>query len=220
MKHSTLATILTLGLAATGCVTEITASSMAYLGPHGSEVVVDRPAAAGALAITRLFTERGFGLVDQHAAAPGNQIILAFKGNRGAVTGGDKHGVYSSEIGSVFYVWVTPIDDTRSTVIMMGKPTIDGVEPCTDDGPTGPRLPCSKVLASYGQATQMSGYNEAEVVHGVFAELALEGHVVGAVPPSAPEVRNACRHDIFDQARAAKDDESRLEVLKALPTCG
>ncbi len=205
---------------AAGCVPEAIppGSSQHYLYDRDAHVTVSESVDASALELTHLFTERGYGLVDQHLAGPRGAMLMELKGNRVAVTEGGKHWTVSAEVGSVFYVWLTPVaGGTR--IEALGKPTIDNLVPCTE----GPDLPCDQIDVGRLQMVQMSGHDEAEVIHGVFAELTLLGRVVPAPPTDAEVVatRNAClvrRHQIFDWALTAKGDE-RVELLGSLPDC-
>jgi hypothetical protein len=223
MMNSTLASVLAIALV--GCLpsTVPIGSSNTYLGPQGSQATIRGTASDSALEITHLYSARGFTLIDQHVTGPNGQIALEYKGNRNAASDRARYNAESGSIASVFYVWVTPAGPDSSNVSMFGKPTIDNQQPCTD----GPSLPCDKVELYPFLAPLMSGADEAEIVHGVFSELALENEIIGAVPPSPEEVHDASVASCLDQRRktvAASlklDHDARIELLQKLPaSCG
>ena len=184
MTKTTIAAVLASLLA--GCMTEAaTMSSRTYLAPEQSGGVTAHDVTDTAREVTRLFEVRGFQLMDQHPNAPNGELVLEYaKSNRAlAATKDDSQVIGSSDVGSVFFVWVTPTD-SGARVAMIGKPTLAGVQPCTKDDV---QLPCQTVSANPTfVSTYMSGKDEADVVHGVLAELSLEGYVTGPVPAGTP----------------------------------
>jgi len=167
MQHSFAAILL---LSTVGACTVPTASSRAVLPPDQSHLAVGEVPLDAAREVTRLFAARGYAMVDQQAL-PDASFALVFKGARGEVTtGGHKSGVTSYAIGSVFHVHVAPIDATHADIQIIGNPMIDGSEKCSADGSS-----CASVPLDVGQGTELAGRTEAEVVHGVFSELTLEG---------------------------------------------
>jgi hypothetical protein len=210
-------------------MTIVATSSRTYLGPQQSGAVTSHPIEETALEVTRLFEVRGFALVDQHVDAPNGELLLKYtKTTRPIAAQND--GVYlgSRDIGSVFYVWVAPAA-SGSTVNLLGKPTLDGTEPCTNDGVV---LACNKVeLDADFASTFMSGRTEADVAHGVLSQLALEGYAVAALPVNAPALTSdpeavqqvlACKaqkHDMLLKAVATKDPDEKRSILDRLPGC-
>ncbi len=193
----------------------VTGSSRTILGPQQSGAVSPRPIAETAMEVTRLFEVRGFALVDQHVDAPNGELLLKYS------------LVHAHDVGSVFYVWVTPTA-SGSMVSLLGKPTLDGTEPCTNDGVV---LACSKVVmgADFVEA-YMSGRTETDIAHGVLSQLALEGYAVAALPASAqptsdPEATQqllACKaqkHAMLEKAVATKDRDEKRSILDNLPGC-
>jgi hypothetical protein len=211
----------------TGCLTEVTTSSRNYLGPQDSGVATNRTIADTARELTRLMEVRGFAMLDQHADAPNGELVMKFaKANRAlAADKSDDALVGGRDVGSVFYVWVIPSAGGAS-VSMYGKPTLNGIEPCSPDDGLG--LPCSKVEVG-GQflSTYMSGKNEADVVHGVLSQLQLEGYVTGPLAAApAPAVQTAAdpaclarRHAVFAQADSIPDAQARATLLQTAPEC-
>jgi hypothetical protein len=208
-----------------GCATTVTTSSRSYLGPAQSGAVTARSADDTALEVTRLFATRGFSMIDQHTSGPASVRVLKFaKGNRALAAIKDDGQPYGSrDVGSVFYAWITP-SGGGSTVALLGKPTLEGIEPCTDDGVA---LPCTTLeVASDFAATYLSGRVEAEITHGVLSELALEGYAIGPLPvppspspsPSSAECK-AARQRILRRVNAEPDPEKRGELLHSLRPC-
>jgi hypothetical protein len=215
--------VVILAAAGTGCLTSVTSSSRSYLGPAQSGAATARSVDDTAREVTRLFAVRGFAMIDQHADGPGGALQLKFaKGNRALAATKDDTQPYSpGDVGSVFYAWVTPSGE-GSTVALLGKPTLEGIEPCTDDGVA---LRCSQLrVESQFAGTYLSGRVEAEIAHGVLAELALEGYATGpfAGPPPTPSTPADCmaeRRRILRQADAERDPEKHAKLLHSVPTC-
>lgn len=213
--------LLALIAACAGCGTTVTSSSRSYLGPSQSGAVTARSVDATALEVTRLFATRGFSMLDQLPSGPAGAVQLKFaKGNRAlAATKDDGQDYGPGDVGSVFYAWITP-SGGGSTVALLGKPTLEGIEPCTDDGVA---LPCATfTVPSEFASTYLSGRVEAEIAHGVLSELALEGYATGplpAPPPPSPAECKAARQRILRQVNAEQDPEQRSQLLHSLPPC-
>jgi hypothetical protein len=211
-----------------GCLpmTQINASSRSYLGPEQSGAVTTRSVGDTAREVTRLFEVRGFAMIDQHVDAPDGELRLKFtKGNRAlAAEKDDRQVIGVADVGSVFYAWVKPAPG-GSTVSLLGKPTLAGVEPCTSDGVILMCEPLTAVPSFAG--TYLSGRAEAEIAHGVLSQLALEGYAVGPMPASAPpptrdaavDACKAQRHQILLRAVAEQDPETRHRLLHSVPHC-
>jgi hypothetical protein len=215
--------------AVAGCVpmTQINASSRSYLGSEQSGAVTTHSVGDTAREVTRLFEVRGFAMVDQHVDAPDGELRLKFaKGNRAlAAQKDDGQPIGAADVGSVFYAWVKPAPG-GSTLSVLGKPTLAGVEPCTNDGVI---LMCEPFTAAPSFAsTYLSGHAEAEIAHGVLSQLALEGYAVGPMPSGAPPPTSdpavaACkaqRHQILLRAVAEQDPDARERLLDSVPHCG
>lgn len=229
MRNSFFVLVFTLS----GCMADVSASSRTYLGPEQSGAVTSRSPDDTAREVTRLFEVRGFTMVDQHVDGPDGERVLKFaKGNRAfAAEKDDSAPVNANDIGSVFYAWVTP-EHAGSTVSILGKPTLAGTEPCTNDGVW---LPCTSLsVGKKFAAMYLSGHVEADIAHGILSQLELEGYATGPLPPNAP-VPNArarvaheaaseaaCktqRQDILRQVAAEPDPEARKRLVKDLPSC-
>ena len=233
MTKTTIAAALASLLA--GCMmTEATMSSRTYLAPEQSGGVTAHNVIDTAREVTRLFEVRGFQLMDQHPNAPNGELVLEYaKSNRAlAATKDGSQVIGSSDVGSVFFVWVTPTD-SGARVAMIGKPTLAGVQPCTKDDV---QLPCQTVSANPTfVSTYMSGKDEADVVHGVLAELSLEGYVTGPVPAGTPppvytiapsvlrkEAHDRCvaqRKQAMANAEGVPDLDKRAELLAEIKGC-
>lgn len=224
MKHIALICVLAL----TGCLTAVTSSSRSYLGPDQSGATTARTPVDAAREVTRLFEVRGFALADQHAVDGGGFALKLTKSNRGlAAAKGDDQYLGSNDVGSAFYVWIMPAA-AGSTISMIGKPTLNGAEPCSKEVP---ELACNDVEVNDTFATTfMSGRTEADIVHGVLSELSLEGFTTGALPasaammPKAPTLapEAACltkRHDALAAAQLVNDLGERAKLLQAVPEC-
>ncbi|HEV7558316.1 MAG TPA: hypothetical protein VGO00_22760 [Kofleriaceae bacterium] len=170
-------------------------TSRAFLGRSQSETYVRLAVPEAARVIDELFSKRGFALVDQKATATGVQ--LAFKGHRADIA--LRH--HSTDVGSAFYASLDATD-RGVHVQLLGKPTVDGDEASELGGST------------YFQTT---GANEAEVVHGVLAELQLQGLVAPGVNP-----HQACldeRAEVVSRANRIGDAAERARVLETAPRC-
>lgn len=225
MHKSLLVLVFTLS----GCMADVSASSRTYLGPEQSGAVTPRSADDTAREVTRLFEVRGFAMVDQHVDGPDGERVLKFaKGNRAfAAEKDDAQPVNANDVGSVFYAWVTPAH-AGSTVSILGKPTLAGAEPCTNDGVW---LPCTRLSTNRNFAARyLSGHAEADVAHGILSQLELEGYAIGPLPPNAPvpnaraqaaheKACKAQRQELLRQANAEQDAAMRKWILQDLPSC-
>jgi hypothetical protein len=159
------------------CV-EATWSSRSYLSHDQSSGATNRDVTTTAREVVRLFEVREFQLLDQQAmrATDGGLVMKLAKSNRPLPANKTvSPGVGAHDVGSVFYVWITPDGADGSRVELLGKPTLAGAEPCTTEGVK----PCTTVTASAQfVAAFMSGRDEAQIVHGILSELQLEGYVV------------------------------------------
>lgn len=215
-------------IAVAGCGAEVTASSRSYLGPSQSGVVTHGAPHDVALEVTRLFEVRGYALADQRVDTPAGERVLRFT-KPGAPELVSLHpAVYGPEIGSVFYAWVTPRDG-GATVSLLGKPTINGVEPCTRDDVL---LPCSHVsLHASSVPVSASGRAEADVARGVLSQLSLEGYAIAPLPASAPAptsdpafaaAMQACqaqRRELLLQVLAEPSAEEKRRLYDRVPRC-
>lgn len=221
--------LLVLAFTLSGCMADVSASSRTYLGPEHSGAVTSRSIDDTAREVTRLFEVRGFAMVDQHVDGPDGERVLKFaKGNRAfAAEKDDSQPVNANDVGSVFYAWVTPAH-AGSTVRILGKPTLAGAEPCTNDGVW---LPCTPLSADKDLAARyLSGHAEADIAHGILSQLELEGYAIGPLPLDAP-VPNAraqavhekeCkahRQELLRQVAGEQDPAMRKRLVQDLPSC-
>jgi hypothetical protein len=225
------------GLVLAGCLTEVRTSSLSFLGPNQSGAELASPPREAALKVVRLFEVRGLQLIDQHPTARPGQIVMKLINARSA-----RH--YGSEVeegaryrvGSVYYAWITPAPSGGGSELrLVGKSTVDGLEPCSPDTPL---LACTPVRVDLGLADDLSGRAEALTIEGVLAELALEGSISGPLAPSlessssgplapSPAASNQAevldcrsrRHRIFLEAGKLADIQARARLLKTAPDC-
>ena len=218
MKHS----ILIAAALVAGCYSEVTSSSASYLSPEQSGAITAKPMLETAREVTRLMEVRGYALLDQHR--DGAELVLKYsKENRAlAATKDDDQVLSNRDVGSMFYVWVTPAA-SGAAVRMIGKPTLNGVEPCSVDG----IRPCGHITVdNQFRMTFMSGRLEADVVHGVLSQLQLEGVAVGplpSLPKPAATPDESCedkRRAVFAQASNITDPTARAKLLENAPNCG
>jgi|HubBroStandDraft_6_1064221.scaffolds.fasta_scaffold98094_2 hypothetical protein len=230
MKHLPL--VLACAVVFPGCLvgTEVNTSSLTYLTTGQSGATSAHAPVDAAREVTRLFGIRGVALAEQHQiTGSGGYAIRLTKSDRGiAATKDDSLPTTARDVGSVYYVWVVP-SGSGSTVTMVGKPTLDGAEPCSPDAPG---LACSAsfdVDPTFASAF-LSGKAEADVVQGVLSELELEGFASAGVPAQTPIVpgtpagvpHDVCeqqRHDAFAHAQATQDLDARAQILKSAPEC-
>ena len=225
--------VLTCAFALSGCVfgMPVNTSSLTYLSAGQSGATSAHSPIDTAREITRLFGVRGVALAEQHQiTGSGGYAIRLTKSDRGIpASKGDDLPITARDVGSVFYVWVVPAG-SGSTITMVGKPTLDGAEPCA---PELPQLACSTsfdVDPTFASVF-LSGKAEADVVQGVLSELELEGFanaglpaetpiVPGTPPPTPAAVCEQQRHDAFARAEATQDLDERTRLLKSAPECG
>jgi hypothetical protein len=158
-----------LALAFAGCIPlphQVNVTSQTYSPDATVELEVLGRLATVQQRIVDKLVARGFPLVDRQSTDTG--VLLKFAGNR------DFNG--TATIGSVFYAWITPDGPRAAKVKMIGKPTINHVEGC----PTLDGTSC-KALTTYLD-WGIKGYEEAVAIHGIFAELQVDG-----VVPDMPE---------------------------------
>lgn len=235
---------------ATGCVTRMqAASSHSVLGSERSQVSVMLASKPAALDMARLFTQRGYVLVEHRQDERG--MTLKFKGDRTVVVQpvvdgldaliavGDALDAYDRAkqgrrardyhretryehvtVGSVFYVRVEPRGETVTSIRAIGRPMKDGLEACTSD----PELatPCEPLYGGEPYWREIGGFAEAEVIEGVFAELRLTANVISRDPAIAIADGKcmARRRELQELAGRVSDPRARAGILGSAPSCG
>ena len=246
MKHS----IAVIAVLAAACTAKTpAASSSAVLAPEQTWLIVAKPARPAALDIVRMFNQRGFALSDMRTDDRG--VTLRFQGERTTVAEpvvtaldviiavGDiveavddakhkrphRHHHYEPsletyELGSVYYVRVEPRGETMTSIAAVGRPTRSGIEACTNDGDeiAGPCLP---LKAGPMVAPEVSGFAEAELINGVFAEIRLEGNVVSADPEVTIGMRRCLerQREVFAAAARVSSQRAKKGILRTRPVC-
>lgn len=158
------------------CIPVPAKTSAAVLGPEQSTLVVTQPPTAAADELAKLFSHRGFIVVD-HQTRPNGAMAVRMTGVRHTFfTENTQH-----EIGSVFYLFVEP-HGPHAAVGVIGRQTYDGTEICTQDKAID--APCEPVHGLYSYQDELDGRAEAAVVHGVLSELRLRGVVDEAAVPA------------------------------------
>jgi hypothetical protein len=144
---------------------EVATTSYTKLPQSKSELVLDGSTTEVEQRIVEKMTNRGFPLVDRRTTSAG--VWLKFSGNR------DFSG--ASTLGSAFYAWVDSVGVMKTRLRMVGKPMVDHREGC----PAMDGAPCTplETFVQWG----VSGAEEATAIHGVYAELAVDG-VVSQAP--------------------------------------
>jgi TolB-like protein len=182
----------------------VRASAGRHLAPERLQAAVAAPPERTVRLLVALFAERGLRLVNTVDAKDGR--VYVFKGDRTSVTvvrgaGGVVSGE-SNEIGSWFAARVTGADG-RSTVTLLGKPTVRGQEVCSDEdkGLADVQYWCldTKVREDYPRQDLLDGRAEAETAVGVLERLRMlagaagseEALVAAAGAPPAGTVRLA-----------------------------
>jgi hypothetical protein len=204
--------VLLLALLVTGCVMPPTRT---VLPPEHSHAFVKASPDDTARALVSLFTHRGYPLVDQRAL-PNGAILLRLKGTRVQITEGGKHWVASSVVGSVFYAVIEQSGANLTALDLYGKPTLNGHEGCET------AANCQPLYADARQFRDMGGAEEAEVIQGVIAELALEGL---AIPPQVSAVDAHYQHCLeqrkvmLERANNATWTYTREKILENTPSC-
>jgi hypothetical protein len=166
-------------------------------------------------AVTRLLLARGVVLVSQRPFPGG--VTLEFKGAR---------AVHAHEIGSIFYVTVEARDRGHSSMSIDGTPAIDGRPLCRNG-----YQPCDYGWVNAPLSDSVDGRAEADVVRGVFSELAMRGVVVARHTSSRPPGQRAreaqpsnaaCwaeRHRVITAATKIPDRDDRMAALNDAPRC-
>jgi len=173
-----------------GCLphpVRIEATSDQVLAPGDTTILIaSTPLEAASLVIEKLGA-RGFTVVSSRRVDAAVRLKLA--GNR------DFSGTHT--LGSVFYAWLDPVPG-GTRIRLLGKPTLDHDESC----PTIDTEPTCTLLQTY-VTWGLSGVEEARVIRGVFAEIALQSDLVAPVAErtAEPPARSLSLHDNGNQLR-------------------
>jgi hypothetical protein len=123
------------------------------------------------------------------------------------------------DLGSVYYVRVEPRGQTMTSISAVGRPTRSGIEACTQDVETG--TPCLPLETGPLVAHEVAGVVEAELIHGVFAELRLEGFVVSENPRVTMGMRRCWerRKEVAAAAARVSNPRAKAGILRTAPVC-
>lgn len=212
-------TLLVLLITLAGCYESVHSTSLNVIPRDQSGAVLGKPAIEAARDVAAVLTTRGYVLVEQGRVAGGVQ--MKFVANVAVIR---DYGHTHSTVGSVMYALVLPAAG-GSTVSFVGKPTLDGEEPC---GITATE--CTSVSVPIGPADgYMTGETEASVIHSALAQLQLDGLYVGPLPAdvpmyAAPEMARdpLCmqrRKQVLAQANLTTDLEQRGKLVMSAPNC-
>lgn len=212
--------MLVLVLALTGCF-PAALRSRDVLGDALSQAEVRTTPHEAGRAIVRLFSTRGFSLVAQNPILDG--LVLRFTGNREVAT--DDGGKSAIQFGSAFVVTIVPAPDGHARVSIDGAPSVDERFTCQPERSES----CEATGIDFELSSHVNGRAEADVVRGVFAELALEGLVVDwerrsregaqAQQQAARERCTATRHRMLTAAYKADDKREQARLIAAAPSC-
>ncbi|MGZ6142456.1 MAG: hypothetical protein ACXWLM_03905 [Myxococcales bacterium] len=160
------------------CVAPIRASSRDVLTDQQATLSLELPREQAVARLGEAMRSRRFEIIDKRAAADG--LVLKYKGQRTSVTvvagyaqkGSGQVQGSSNDIGSVFYAFVSSPAPGRTVIRMVGKPTGNGREVCSDHDQDLDACPEDvKAGVNFVGRQQMTGREEAETIRGVFAEL-------------------------------------------------
>jgi len=151
-----------------GCAS-INASSRDHLSSDQSTLILSTDADTIQDALRQEFEARGYQRISRHMSE--DATIVKFKGARITHTSGTADGVASSTIGSVFFARIEPASDTKSTVILFGKPTIDDHEICSDDDWKDTSCETMTTGIGWSGRDMVVGRHEAETIQSVLLSL-------------------------------------------------
>jgi hypothetical protein len=189
------------------------------LDAEQSRAEVSKLPAEISLEIVRLFTVRGFTLVEQRPVGAGPGVTMYFKGNRELLP--TLHGttVHANQIGSEFKVSIAQVADDHALVSIGGVATLNGVQVC-------PTYDAKSCRVEDELAVHVNGTAETDVVHGVVSELAVAGIVVppspGSPPPPPYDPYAGCKADrrrVLAEAFKLEDLRDRKAMIDTAPTC-
>jgi hypothetical protein len=176
-------------ICAMGCgpsviVSPVRASSRDILSDEQATLTISEPPDALAARLTEVMLRRGYHIVEKQVTE--DHIVLKYKGERTVVQTIAGSGVRgsmqvrgtSNNIGSVFYAFAAGKDASTTVLRMVGKPTGNGREVCSDrDQDLDPCGEDLKAGVNFVGRQQMTGREEAEAIRGVFAELNMRAGV-------------------------------------------
>lgn len=178
-----LAALTFISLAMTACYevprTAVRVSSAKLITVERSTVRYARPPAEVFDALKAELSSRGFPLANQIDSKKPGEKFYVFKGARKDVTfirGNSKIIVAdTNEVGSVFIAKISAAPD-GANLFLMGKPTIGGVDLCSDEdgllADGGYWCNDSSFRADFPGLSLMTGREEMETVQGTLAALA------------------------------------------------
>jgi hypothetical protein len=185
--------LVALAVLGQGCVAHVKlrASSAAFVPIDQATAHFTQPPPEVYAALQPEMVSRGYLMVQQVEGSPGAQFYL-FKGVRKpmpAQVHSELKQPPAYELGSWFAVKVALGDKGLGTdVTMMGKPTVNGQEVCSDADKllAEAHYWCqdTEVQADYQEMKQVAGREEADLVKGALAALATK--LPAAAPTSAP----------------------------------
>jgi hypothetical protein len=166
------------GLALLGCVSAcahysvLRTSTLQGSDPSRADIKLPRAPDDVARQVEALFQQRGFPVVNKLTA--GHAVYYLFKGTREKVTSlfGNEAFVamQSNNVGSWFVARIAG-EGSGTDLMMFGKPTVNGVEVCSDADSLLAELKywCvdTKVKDGAPEAQYMTGREEREILKGV-----------------------------------------------------
>lgn len=152
-------------------------STLQGVDPSTAHLKLSRPPDTVSRELEALFAQRGFPVVNKLSSGPATFYV--FKGGRDKVTSlygnEDFVAMQSNNIGSWFAARVAA-DGNGTDLMMFGKPTVNGVEVCSDADSllADVKYWCTdtKIKDGAPEARYMTGREEREILKGV--QVALE----------------------------------------------
>lgn len=160
--------LVAVSAAAGGCFATVYSSSV-HLTPEQATTSLREPMQSASLDVVRAFAMRDISLVERMPTT-GDDVLLRFSGGR-RHAGGEDGSSERHTIDSIYYVRLEPTAGGTS-VRMIGRPAVDGVEACTHD--PGFALACSEVSPPEWIGYAIDGFEEAQVIRNMLVQLALE----------------------------------------------
>src|SRR5215831_16891808 len=116
-----------------GCITlRQPGSSRDHISVEQSSVLLPYSIDDSVRAFSDAFLKRGYQIVDRQTTSP-SHVLVKFRGGHLPIASVNAHGIAgeTNVIGSVFVAELTSVDSATTMAYLFGKPTQNGLEPCT-----------------------------------------------------------------------------------------
>jgi hypothetical protein len=176
-----------------GCLAEVKASSRTHLSPEEGTLVFPGPPQDAAQWVADALARQGVTAVGYYGPEDARIYIFKAKGEKREMSGSymwaDRlispwDGTVT--LGSIFYVYATPVDQSWTYLSLLGKPTLSGLEVCSREDREW-KIPCYpvSVIRDWAWRDAMDGQAQAKIIRGVREELA---HELGPEAEQLPAV--------------------------------